>query len=147
MIFKKILLLLSSACTIYWVISSFTDLYSYYHLTHQTEAQVSQWHILEISSSQYAITGDYSFEYEKSRYSGKTRFRKPYQLNRSSAEEFIRQLQKEQERVYFDPNNPRSSSLEHFFPLKKCLYATISSIITVYFCFLFGIRVLFKKRI
>jgi hypothetical protein len=141
---KKILLGLSAICALYFTLSATFSLYAYSRIKQRAWPVVSDWRIIEVSQSQYAIEADYSFEYKKITYKGSTKFAKPYSFNRPSAEKEIKILQEGPLVVHFDPKNPAYSSLQRKFPLKKCLHAMLTIGVAIYFLFLD--RVFLEKR-
>jgi len=141
---KKILLGLSTLCALYFTLSATFSLYAHSRLKERAWPTVSSRRIIELSTSQFAIEADYSFEYKKTVYSGMTRFAKPYSFNRPAAEKEIKIIQEEPVIVHFDPKNPAFSSLQRKFPLKKCLHALLTVGVALYFLFLD--RVFLEKR-
>ena len=120
----------------YFLVTAALDLWRYGKFEKKSIAVVDQWTILEPSSSQFAIQAGYSFTYQGEEYRGKTTFSKPYHLNRLSAEKQIKTHALQKWPVWVYPRHPEQNTLEHRFPLKKCLYSLMVLGVFVYFIYL-----------
>lgn len=133
---SSLLVWVAGILTAYFLVTAAVDLWSYGKFEKKSIAVVDQWTIIEPSSSQFAIQADYSFTYQGKEQRGKTTFSKPYHLNRLSAEKQIKTYALQQWPVWVYPRHPEQSTLEHVFPLKKCLYSLMVLGIFLYFIYL-----------
>ncbi len=111
-----------------------TSLYEYLRLAASTEAIVDRWKVVKKSSSSYPICGWYHFEFQGHRYQGSSLLPPPYHLNRASAEQAIKKLNRTRI-IWFDPHRPSISVLKKSFPIKKIIYSFIALGVTFYFGF------------
>ncbi|MBS3905013.1 MAG: hypothetical protein KGZ39_06780 [Simkania sp.] len=140
---RKILTGIAAVTALYFFIVATYSIYQWSFMTDRAWASVQIWKVVELSSSQFAIEAEYCFTHNGMVYKGLTRFSKPYQYNRLAAEKEIEKKKEARSIAFYDPENPKRSSLERFFPLKKSLYALCAIGIGLYF-FLLG-RMFFKK--
>lgn len=138
------LLWIAGFLTAGFLISTSLDIWTYSCLQEKAPAQVYKWKIREKSSSQFALKASYAFDYQGKTYLGKTRFAKPYHLNRLSAERQVNILKQKNWTVWVQPGHPEHSTLERLFPLKKCIYSLMVLGIYLYFAYL---RLSLKKSL
>lgn len=119
-----------------FLFSAAVDLWGYLRLEKKTIATVNQWKVIEKSSSQFALRASYTFDAQGKTYAGKTTLSKPYHLNRLSAEKQVKAYEAHKWPVWYQPNHPEISSIEHLFPVKKCLYTLIVLGVFFYFVYL-----------
>ena len=108
-------------------------LYSYIRLDRQAPAKVTSWKLIEYSPSKVALEASYTFFAEEKEQKGQVIFSKPYYLNLPSAQKAIEQKSHESWKAWYSHRNPEKSSLERFFPYKKCFNALIILGIMGYF--------------
>ena len=86
--------------------------------------------------SKYALLVAYSYGFQGKAYTKKTLLKKPYYLNRSSAESAEKNLKGMSWQVYVDPKNPGYSALESHFPLREIFYGICLLGVFLYFVYL-----------
>jgi hypothetical protein len=102
-------------------------------LQEQIPVHVVQWEVQEMSSDQYALQVNYSFERDGHTYQGNTLFTKPIYLNQTAAILAL-QTQALLPRVaWVDPKNPKRSTLAKKFPQGLVTRALVSSGVLLYF--------------
>ncbi|NGX38342.1 MAG: hypothetical protein K1000chlam2_01515 [Chlamydiae bacterium] len=130
------ILLFITGCLALWRCSvAGWDLWQYERLGPEVPASVTSWEMLP-KGSQYALRATYSYEYGGKSWTGKTQLRKPYYLNRASAEGEIQKMSGMPWVVWVDADHPKCSSLEKHFPLRELFYAVCLLGIFLYFVYL-----------
>ncbi len=132
---SSLLVWVAGLITAYFLLSAALDLWGYLRLEKKSIATVEQWEVIEKSSSQFALKASYTFHVQGQIYNGKTTFSKPYHLNRLSAEKQIKIYTAQEWPVWYQPSHPKNSSIEHIFPVKKCLYSLI--VLGIFFYFVY----------
>ena len=120
----------------YFLMTTSLDLWNYWKFEKKSMARVDRWMIIEKTPSQFAIKARYSFLYQGKEYDGKTTFSKPYHLNRPSAQKEMKAYASKPWPVWIRPSRPEQNTLQHRFPLKKCLYSLMVLGIFLYFVYL-----------
>ncbi len=133
---SSLLVWLAGLITAGFLVSASLDLWAYLRLEKKSIAKVEKWRVIEKGSSKFAVKGYYAFEVQGKTYHGKTIFSKPYHLNRLSAEKQIKNYTTQQWPVWYQPSHPEHSSIELFFPFKKCLYSLMVLGVFLYFVYL-----------
>jgi len=133
---SSLLVWVAGLITAGFLLSAALNLWGYMRLEKKSIATVEKWRIIEKSSSQFALRASYTFNAQGKAYRGKTTFSKPYHLNRISAEKQIKIYANQQWAVWYQPTQPKNSSIEHIFPFKKCLYSLTVLGIFFYFVYL-----------
>jgi len=119
-----------------WFIGKFSvEWYRYHQLASESCAQVHAWGINEVKKGNYAIYAKYSFENLGQILVGKTVFKLKFN-NEIAAHATLEDWKKQQWTVYFNPNNPRISTLQRPFPLKELVHGLIGLAALFYFLFL-----------
>jgi hypothetical protein len=118
-----------------WYVYKASDrLYLYYTLSKNTSAYNLQWSIKEINSDEFLPSASYVFKLENGEeIRGKsdlvaTPYRNPW-----SAEEGIKELNKQSWNVWYNPSKPQLSALQKVFPLKDSIYALMMLGLLAYF--------------
>lgn len=132
----SLLIWISGLITAGFLISASIDIWKYLRLEERVQVSIDKWKVIEKSSSKFAISASYSFDYQRKSRHGKTTFSKPYHLNRPSAEKQVNILNQKAWTVWVHPGHPEHSSLERVFPLKKCFYSLMALGIYLYFIYL-----------
>lgn len=141
----RIILGLTFALALFWSFKGGRAYWNYQRLGPEVEAVVENIELVP-KGSKYALRAFYSYKYGKKSFTGKTLFRKPYYLNRASAEAEVKKLSGMQWVAYVDSHHPKVSSLEKNFPLKELFYAFCSLGIFFYFVYLkFHVALLSKS--
>jgi len=119
-----------------FLITAASDVWGYLRLEKKSIATVNDWKIIEKGSSQFALRANYTFNAQGKTYTGKTTLSKPYHLNRLSAEKQVKIYAAHHWPVWYQRGHPENSSIEHLFPLKKCLYTLVVLGVFFYFVYL-----------
>lgn len=106
------------------------QLFFYSRLQVTRQATISEWKVLEKSSSKYLIMVNYGYTYKKKGYSGEHTFKKLVFVNPSAALSHIEQAKKEKWSAFIDPKKPERSTLQKLFPFKPCIHSLL--LITLY---------------
>lgn len=123
---KKVLL--SAALFVaFWVgFQATSAIWDYFRLSGKAVATLREVKVKEISDSEYAVKMGYIYSFQGKLFKGSCLLSKPYHLNRPSAEQAAQKAAKQSWVVYYDPQRPRKSSLEHLFPYKEAIYALVA---------------------
>ncbi|MEM7174947.1 MAG: hypothetical protein AAF443_03325 [Chlamydiota bacterium] len=120
-----------------WIGGSFGfDLYRYFRLSAATSGEIQSWEVEEYQPGKFAICVNYQFQIRKRRYNQKFHFSKPVYRNPYIAEDHIKQWEKQDWKVWYDPRNPTVSSLQKLFPFKKGIHLILCMSVAVYFVWL-----------
>ncbi len=133
---SSLLLSVAGLITAGFLVSASLDLWAHMRLEKKTIAKVDKWKIIEKGASKFALKAHYTFEVQGKTHHGKTIFSKPYHLNRISAEKQIKIYTARQWPVWYQHSHPQHSSIEHLFPVKKCLYGLMVLGVFLYFVYL-----------
>lgn len=131
------LLLLLGATTLWFSWGAGQDLIEYYKLSHQTDADILDWKPLKLSDEDFTIEANYSYTLNKTPHFGKYRFDHRHFPNLWGADSTIRYLSSKKWKAWYNPNDIKQTSLEKFFPFKRCFYSFILAGLLIYF-FLLG---------
>lgn len=134
-----VLVVISSAVALWFSAQAASALWNYSRLDSTAIAQIEQWGVAPISSSEFAIEAKYFFLSKKGeRFFGKTIFKKPYFLNEPSARATIKGLKNRSWTVWYNSKNPTISSLQKIFPFQACIQAFLTVVVTLYFVVIRG---------
>ncbi len=131
---KKWLALLVVAGAVFLWFGGLTlfELWGYFRLPAHTKATIERWEIEE-QSSKFFLVANYFYEIEGEKYTGSCRIKEPKFLNRFAAEDELKQWQRYDWSVWYNPHAPKISSLQKLFPYKHLIYALCSFGLLVYF--------------
>ncbi|MBY0529962.1 MAG: hypothetical protein K2P51_07200 [Rhabdochlamydiaceae bacterium] len=120
-----------------WIVgAALFALSNYWKLSTPVPAQVTQWKVVEISSSSFAVEALYTYEFKKKNYSGSTLFDAPLYLNPYAAASDLKKWEALTWQAWIQPSHPEISSLQRHFPSKKIVHAVLTLGVVVYFLFL-----------
>ncbi|MEM1282783.1 MAG: hypothetical protein AAGG81_04440 [Chlamydiota bacterium] len=108
----------------------------YYSLKAKVSVHDIHWQILKIGDEDYQIQAEYTFEYEGGAYSSLQLFEKTVFPNLWAAEYRLEKMKAKKWVVWFNPDNPKVSSLTKGFPLKQALSAIVLLGLWLYFVWL-----------
>lgn len=127
-------LLVITCLTTAWMTSkTYFSMRRYLALNESTIATKMEWSYETRSDEEFVPEGHYYFQYNGKTYEGISLLRNTVLLNESAAEDAIQHLSKKQFKIWFNPTNPKESSLHKSFPLKECLSTAILWGILLYF--------------
>jgi hypothetical protein len=126
-------LVIFATVTLGYVGHALYRIYVYQSLQKHPPVTRIQWSIQELSDERFILNADYTFEVRGRTYTGKTAFRDKVYRNAWAAGQALAIYQTESWKVWYDPTNPRLSSLQKQFPYKECAYALILAALMVYF--------------
>ncbi|MBS0620360.1 MAG: hypothetical protein JSS61_02750 [Verrucomicrobia bacterium] len=130
-----ILLILSGAVATWFVSIVLIDLNDYARLDRETPAQISEWKVIEISSSRFALAAFYQYEVDGIPYKGRMEFSSPPYLNRFAAENQMKSWKNKEWSAWYQASSPAFSSLRKEFPKKPALHALLTLGVFIYFFF------------
>lgn len=130
-----ILLVISGGIALWFLCMAVGSAWKYVRLNDKAVVNAVQWQVKEITSSRFALEGDYQFEVDGKQYSGKTLLEKPQFLNRFAAENYMAIQGSKTWETWYRKSKPQSNSLERDFPKKKCLQAVLTLGVFLYFFF------------
>lgn len=136
---NKIWLIFLAAATLaagWFSWSAIAKVTRYYSLQQKAEISDAAWRIAKRDEENYRVEADFSFEYGGNTYRGSELFEKPLYPNPWAAEYAMKKLESETKEAWFNPRNPRFSSLERKFPLKTVIYAITLLGLWLYFVWL-----------
>ena len=90
-------------------------LFSYKALIEGAEPAIRSWEIKQMGEK-FALQANYTFQAGGSHYQGMTLLSKPWYLNESAAVEALQKEVKKNWSVWFNPADPKESTLEKQFP-------------------------------
>jgi len=108
-------------------------LHKYAKAKSHTEASAVEWEVVEKRSDYYLLKAKYSYVAEEQTYFGSQLFFSPAFRNLYAANEEIKQREGKALRVWYDPLDPTTSSLEHAMPIKQIVYSLILWALALYF--------------
>lgn len=111
-------------------------LFAYSQVTGQTPATVSEWKAQKLSDDEYYLQAHYSYEVENETYQGDWNYTNPLYINELAANKAIEERQEESFVAWYNPEYPKQSQLERFFPYKQLFSATILWALLFYFYWL-----------
>ena len=131
-----LILLIASGLIAGWFLASAAPgLWKYFRLNARAPAEMLHWDVYELSSSRFAMQGEYQFKLNGNSYHGKTIIENPQFLNQFAAENYMVINSSRFRQTWYDSNNPSYNSLERNFPKKKCLQALLTLGVFIYFFF------------
>lgn len=130
-----VLLVVSGAIALWFVMMAGSSAWKYVRLTAKAPINAVKWQVKEMTSSRYAMEGDYQFEVDGKKYFGKTILEKPQFLNRFAAENYLAIQGSKSWETWYQKSDPKCNSLERNFPKKKCLQALLTLGVFLYFFF------------
>lgn len=122
--------------TLYFGVSAVFDLQTYYSLTRQIRAEKIEWETLAEAEDRFYLKGHYTFQVKGNRYEGESALREMPLRSPYAVEIALKEMEKIPPPVYFNPSNPKASSLEHTFPYKTFFSALTMGGLFVYFIWL-----------
>jgi hypothetical protein len=131
----KILFLVIGALALWRTVTASLGLWEYYRLGPEIPAKVTHLELIP-KGSKYALEATFTYEYRGKTYTAKNVFRKPYYLNRASAEDQIQKMAGMPWAAYVDHSHPHYAALEKNFPLKESVYALCLIGIFLYFVYI-----------
>lgn len=126
-------LILIGLCTLGYTIYTLSTVYNYHRLTGVESVQSAQWTIHPLGDDKYAPQAKYEFSYKGSAYQGETILSDDYDINTFAAKDKLEKFKKQEWKVWFDPSNPKYSSLQKKFPFKETVYAVALWFLLAYF--------------
>lgn len=111
-----------------------------YPLTKRVLAHVEKWQVEQMHSEHFRLRAIYSFKEGSRVFKGDTLLLGVYR-NEMSAIRGLQRLAKEPQTAWFDPLNPRQSSLEKHFTWNLFARAMLSTLVSFYFIYIY-----FKRR-
>lgn len=133
--FWVVLLALSGGIALWFSAIALSGLWNFTRMNEHSIASVSNWEVLDLPSSRFAIAADYRYEVKGKAYNGKTIFENPRFLNRFAAENYVKMMDAQTWKVWYRKGRPSFSSLEKEFPQKQCLQALLTVGVFAYFYF------------
>jgi hypothetical protein len=119
------------------------EAFCYLILSNKTSVHVEKWGVKEISSSEYAVFAEYSYQVKDKQYKGKTIFTTRSYLNAYAAEKAIPDWKNKSWKASYSSWSPKYSSLQRNFSLKSAVRALLAAGVCLYFITL---RSSFKKE-
>lgn len=122
--------------TIWYTITAIYRYHNYSSLSGQTRPLSMQFSVKEVAEDEFYLEASYTFQANGRSFTGKSDWpRMPY-LNRWAAEKDEPYIEKTHQTVWFDPQNPKNSSLQNNFPFKECISAIFLWGLFLYFVWL-----------
>ena len=128
-IFLTVALLLVGA----YVFHAFYLFYQFSKVSETTVAEQVNWASSRLSDEKYTIVATYTYSLSGKTYQGKTDFSNTHYRNPYGAEQAIKENEGKMWVVWYNPNDPAFSTLDHRFPMKETIYATILFFLLYYF--------------
>lgn len=132
----KLLFVLVAISSIYVGINFFIDLHRYFQLSAQTSAEFKNWEVEKKQKAGYLIVATYHFKAKNTSYYKRRPISEIVYPNRCLANEHMEKWKKEQQSVWFNPQNPHQSAILKPFPFKKGIHLLLCIGILVYFLWL-----------
>ena len=129
-----ILLVLTGVLALWWGVIAVGKNLTYWRLSEEVSATVQEMDIIP-RGSKFALRAAYSYSHSGKSFTSSALFKKPYHLNRRSAEQEVEALRGMKWTAWVDTAHPEISSLQKDFPLKESLYA--ACLICIFFYFLY----------
>jgi hypothetical protein len=130
-----VLLIISGGIALWFSGVAAVGFWTFARLDAKAAAQVSNWEIINVSSSCFALAANYRYEVQGKSHAGKTLFESPRFLNRFAAENYLKAAQTKSWETWYSSGNPAFCSLEKEFPQKQCLHALLTVGVFAYFYF------------
>lgn len=131
-LFQSFLLILF-AITLWYTGKATYRYHTYSKLTAQVVPTQVDWSIEEISTDDYILVANYTYNISGTDYKGSTAFSKEPYRNPYAAEQYKKERVMQSWVVWYDPSTPHHSSLQKEFPLKECLTAIFMWGLLLYF--------------
>lgn len=106
---------------------------NYSKLTKQAPISSINWTIKAKSEEEFLLEADYTFNIGRRSFSGITLLENVPHRNLWAAEKAIKEFSERKWDVWYDPTDPKFSSLEKKFPLKEIISASFLWILSLYF--------------
>jgi len=135
--------IVTGAAALWFTGNALLDLWRYFRLGAVAVAEVTDWRVQEISSSEFGLEATYNYQVDGKLYSAKVLVKQPVYLNPYSAEKDLQKRKQQSWKTWYDPKSPSFSSLQKLFPLNYCMQAALSLVVFFYFAF---VNVFFKRR-
>jgi hypothetical protein len=120
---------------LWFIVKAGLAIFSYYQLSVQVPAKISQWSVEEIKPDQFAVFSTYTFDYKGKAYQGKSKvgnfYPNPWAANRAKGH-FV----EERWFAWINPKYPDQNQIGKTFPYKKAISAAILIGLLIYFSFL-----------
>lgn len=130
-----LILVIAGALTLWRSSQALIGLWDYLRLDAQATAQIKSWQSQQISSTQFAPSASYSYEWEGEERNGSSHLPPPYYPNRFAAEEVSAHEKLGNRLIWIDSSHPSYTALERRFPVKSSIYAVCSLAIFLYFLY------------
>ncbi|MES2345264.1 MAG: hypothetical protein V4494_04935 [Chlamydiota bacterium] len=131
-----LLVFITAGITLWFSVLALMGVWNYLKLEAKTVAIVDVFKVEEENPSRYVISGHYSYRVNGQIYEGETLFDRVHYLNRPAAEKDLEKWEKMSWEAWYNPKDPKQSSLQKMFPFKKCLYALLTLGVFIYFLIL-----------
>lgn len=131
--FWLVLLVIICLTTAWMTSKTYFLMRHYLALKETTTATKIDWSYESVSDEEFIPEGQYYFQYHDKTFQGISHLNNATLRNQPAAEDAIQHLMKKQFNVWFNPFNPKESSLHKSFPLKECLSTAILWGILLYF--------------
>jgi hypothetical protein len=131
-----LLLVLSLGITSWYGFKCINQFYNYQRLSTVTRANVGAWGIEQVKEGQYSVYAKYGYQANGSSFFGKTVFKQVVFPNELAAKEYLNDWKQQSWDVYYDPNQPKHSTLQRNFPVKPGIHFFIGLAVTGYFVYL-----------
>lgn len=132
----RILLIVAAALMLWTMGTTLLPLWNYLRLNALVPVKIENWEIVQVKS-EYALVASFSYEVKGQTYQNRTKFQKPYFLNRYAAEDAVNLNKRKIWQAWIDTGNPQISSLERTFPFLKVLYSVMTVGVMLYFISLY----------
>lgn len=132
----RILLIVAAALMLWSLGTALFPLWNYLRLNALVPVKIENW-VIEPVKSEYALVAYFTYEFKGKTYKNRTKFQKPYYLNRYAAEDAVKNNKQKSLRAWIDTDNPQISSLEKPFPFLKILYSIMTVGVMLYFIYLY----------
>lgn len=129
-------LLVILICTIFYSVIALYRYYIYVSLSGAARPTSMVWDIVKETESRYILETSYQFAVKDKMYEGKTVWEDDKYINEYGANEAIQDSKNTTWVVWYNPNNPESSSLEKHLPFKEIVSAIFLWGLFLYFLWL-----------
>ena len=134
-----ILMVITALITCWFAYQAGIKGWKYIRLSGQVPAEVLQWNIKKISTSQYALHATYCYVVDGRELTAETLFSSPRYPNLFAAELDLKRWKAEKIHAWYQKTNPQFSSLEKRFPKKELINVVVSLGVLLYFYFAKGL--------
>jgi hypothetical protein len=110
------------------------EINSYFSLNTQTRATIESFDVIN-KKENFKPLIYYSFKVKDKIYKNKNITRKKF-LNNMNVKEYVDKLSHANFTIWYNKKNPNISSFERDFPIKNCVYLSLTFLIFVYFLIL-----------